>query len=836
MIMPTIQIKHSNFTNTSSTKDTITFLKCRSPLVLTKTWANGAIKDYDTAKHFRVLVKSVKGISHLAQILNEAATKPQYAAIRGTPNKGLDIGPSSASTITRTLSNFSDDPKYWVMFDIDSFFPDVLPTIDPAQGVMQWILEVLPQPFHGIKAFWQLSASAGHVTRDPKSLRAHVWFWLDKPITGRQWKRWAEHNNLKIDKSVLSPVQLHYTANPVIELGLDPFTQRSGLLSGANELCTALCKFNDIPTDQQSPTLLANGDQILKDPRTAYGIVGEFNSKVSIQTVITDIIPDQFSLVETGGKWDGRRLNFLHGSGGEGGAYIHSDQLHLINMQNHAPYNSQGKALNAFDLARIYKFGYLDPIDPFLSLDVSSLPSHRAMCELASLYTLSEVSKEGIATSEDLEEPIDTEPLPTQKQLAKSPSGHKTTLSRRHILPFPKPYPGVMEIMVNETLKTAVIPQPDLTVLGVLIGMAGACGGHYYLPTGMRLNLYGLCISPTASGKDQIRYAATMMTNAAQALTLGCPASGAGLQDALPDNGGCLVDIDEAAHLFANMNAKGAAGYMIDLSKELLHLFTAGRGIYRLRSKARTAGTTPARTINNPSMSFFGVTTGEKLATSVTLDNMTDGLIGRFLFAKGDGSVIGKWGAQQLILPAAIELIGSRLAWAPSGNRAITHSLEVAPLMDTWFKEYRQDIVVDSTNLAAAFSSRAAEKIERIAGVLAVWENPEAPIIDKSKLVWAKAFVDASNSVIVDFLQNDLGGVSEDMQDALRLLDRLKRMTEEGESDDGWVKQSALMYTMRWSKKRIAPAIETLVSTRRADQQVVKTKTKPSVQLRFLRR
>lgn len=824
--MSTNSVSVTNTTNNTSKKDTITFLKCRSPLVLTKTWQNGSIKDYDTAKHFRVLIKSAQGIKALGTILEEAASKPQYAVIRGTPNKDLDTGPSSASTITRTLSNFSDSPKHWVMFDIDSFLPDVSPLVDPAQGVMQWIQDVLPKPFHGLSAYWQLSASAGHTTRDPKSLRAHVWFWLDKPITGRQWKRWAEHNNLKIDKSVLSPVQLHYTANPVIELGTDPFNQRSGLLSGAAELCTNLCKFNAIPEAQQSPTLLANGDQILKDPRTAHGIIGEFNSKVSILSVISDIIPDQFSFVETEGQWDGRRLNFLHGSGGEGGAYIHSDQLHLINMQNHAPYNSQGKALNAFDLARVYKFGHLDPIDPFLQLDVSSLPSHQAMCELAQFYTLQEAPKEA---TEESEEVIEAKPIPTPKLPAKA---HP----KRHTLPFPKPYPGVMETMVNETLKTAVIPQPDLTTMGVLIGMAGACGGHYYLPTGMRLNLYGLCISPTASGKDQIRYAATMMTTAASALTLGCPASGAGLQDALPDNGGCLVDIDEAAHLFANMNAKGAAGYMIDLAKELLHLFTAGRGVYRLRSKARTAGATPARTINNPSMSFFGVTTGEKLSTAVTLDNMTDGLIGRFLFAKGDGTVIGKWGAQQLILPAAIELTGARLAWAPSGNRAITHTLDVAPLMDTWFREYRQDIVADSTNLAAAFSSRAAEKIERIAGVLAVWENPEAPVIDKSKLTWAKAFVEASNSVIVDFLQNDLGGVSEDMQDALKLLDRLKRMTDDGESDDGWIKQSALGYAMRWSKKRITPAIETLTSTNRVDQRAVKTATRVSVQIKFLKK
>ncbi len=814
--------------NTRTNKDTITFLKCRSPLALTKVWQNGHIKDYDTAKYFRVVVKPVKSLKHLATILDEAAAHPQFAAIRGTPNKDLEIGPESASKITRTLTNFSDTPKHWVMFDIDSFTPTVSPTVNPAECVRQWVIETLPLPFHDLAAYWQLSSSAGHKSRDPNSLRAHVWFWLDKPVSGRQWKRWAEHNNLSIDKSVLSPVQLHYTANPVIEKGVDPFIQRSGLLSGANALCTALCKFNE--TTNADPKLLDNGDQVLKDPRQAYGLVGEFNTKVSIIEALTSIIPDQFTFIENSdGQWDGRRLNFLHGSGGEGGAYIHSDQLHLINMQNHAPYNSQGKALNAFDLVRVYKFGRLDPIDPFLQLDVTTLPSHKAMAELAQVYTQSSLVS---VDTEVVTEPT-AQPTTHQEAIGQSEMPSVSVRKARALKTFPEPFPGVMQDLVSAVLLSAHVPQPELTLLGVLIGMAGACGGHYYLPSGMRLNLYGLGIAKTGTGKDIVRHAAGRILSAGGGCHIGNPASGQGLQDAIPDGSGSLVLVDEAGHLLSSMNDKNAPAHMIMLTSTLLELFSAGRDpAYHCRVKARTAVNTVQRVIAHPSVSFFGVTTVEKLATSVSEDNVSDGLMGRLLIAKGREGVEKRWQVQPFKVPASVETVGLKLAWAPSADRPISHFPGIEKAMQTWTDRYQKD---ENVQFFGAYGTRAIEKLERIAGVLAVWDCPENPVITKAMLHWAKEFIDASNDVLLDFLHNDMGGVSEEMRDAIKLLYRVKKMADEGEGDDGWVKQSAVTYTMNWSKKRTLPAIETLIANRQLVQRVVKTKTTPSVQLKFLR-
>ena len=65
-----------------------------------------------------------------------------------------------------------------------------------------------------------------------------MWFWHEKPASSAELKRWARAINKAkgnvIDESLYSPVQIHYTANPIFENGvIDPVPQRVGLYRGA---------------------------------------------------------------------------------------------------------------------------------------------------------------------------------------------------------------------------------------------------------------------------------------------------------------------------------------------------------------------------------------------------------------------------------------------------------------------------------------------------------------------------------------------------------------------------------------------------------------------------
>ena len=60
--------------------------------------------------------------------------------------------------------------------------------------------------------------------------------------------------------------------------------------------------------------------------------------------------------------------------------------------------------------------------------------------------------------------------------------------------PMPPSFPGEMTQIVEAALAVSPKPQPAYALLATLIGMACACDGHYALPSGARMNLYGLAL------------------------------------------------------------------------------------------------------------------------------------------------------------------------------------------------------------------------------------------------------------------------------------------------------------------------------------------------------
>jgi hypothetical protein len=85
-----------------------------------------------------------------------------------------------------TLKNFGGHrgatPCRWVMVDLDKVKLGAgLDVFKEPEAAIRWaIAEYLPDCFQDVTCFWQLSSSAGI----KKGFSAHVWFWLDRPISG----------------------------------------------------------------------------------------------------------------------------------------------------------------------------------------------------------------------------------------------------------------------------------------------------------------------------------------------------------------------------------------------------------------------------------------------------------------------------------------------------------------------------------------------------------------------------------------------------------------------------------------------------------------------------
>lgn len=213
--------------------DRLTILRCAPNLVLAKRWlADGTIEPYSRAKTFTIEQRDVDGIESLSALLSRLEQDPQACLIRGTPKAGVE-GP-----VRRLIETFDDLPLHTILIEVDRYVPIASdPLAEPLEAARDYIAECLPDPFHDVSFHLQLSNSAGAGGNESK-LKGHLWFHLKHPYDSATLRAWARSLDLQADLSVLNPVQVHYTAAPVLEPGVaDPLkgAPRSALWRGATE-------------------------------------------------------------------------------------------------------------------------------------------------------------------------------------------------------------------------------------------------------------------------------------------------------------------------------------------------------------------------------------------------------------------------------------------------------------------------------------------------------------------------------------------------------------------------------------------------------------------------
>ncbi len=221
-----------------------------------------------------------------------------------------------------------------------------------------------------------------------------------------------------------------------------------------------------------------------------------------------------------------------------------------------------------------------------------------------------------------------------------------TDAGDKKLIQFPAPFQGVMSDVVEAALKSAPVPQPALTTLAALIGMAASCSGHYRLPSDGRLNLFGIGVASTGWGKDHPCKVAIAIAMKNNARIIGRAASGQGLEDALENHRAMLTVMDEFAHVMSAINDPKAPGYTRDLAANILKLFSNSNGVYHTRQKAASKHEPPSRMVVHPCLNLIAFATPEKLGEAMSVSNIEDGLMGRLLFASGQGGVAQRRGME----------------------------------------------------------------------------------------------------------------------------------------------------------------------------------------------
>lgn len=486
---------------------------------------------------------------------------------------------------------------------------------------------------------------------------------------------------------------------------------------------------------------------------------------------------------------------------------------------------NDGHAHDAFDLWRILNHGGDMRAAVRDAAKVLGMDRHDAV-DLSAL-----IERIGGTTQPDGEMPPEADPGPPE-----------TTDHRA----YPPPFRGVMHDAVQAALAVSTKPQPDLCTLSTLIGMAGSCAGFYGLPSGMRLNLYGCGVAETGEGKDQPRTNATVLVKAAGGKLMGKPASGPGLEDSLTSHCGTLICLDEIAHFFAAINNGKAPPHLIELAGLILQLFSASRGEYHTRVKAVAQGTTPARTIFHPTVSLLGFATPGKLGEAMGVRNIEDGLLGRFLFAFGSSGVVPRRITDWFELPDSVAAAAAsvRESTPPMSLPAMLDNaaLDCIPILidpaaysrlEELLIEFDQQRQSARSAFAKALLTRSCEKCERVAGVLAVWDSPRAPVMTLEHVEWAAQLLFASDAALLRFSGEYMHGgeTQANAQNVLTLIKRAvagdfkpQRRHEKGIVAKGVAPYSMVMRASKLSKRDLDDAVAHLV-----DLSEVRSGTLPSL-------
>jgi hypothetical protein len=211
--------------------DSITVARAPKLWLAKRIWPDRT-EPYSRAKHVDVSTVPLAGLDDIAALLACLVADPRAAVLRGEL-----LEPAHCRGVRRLLytdrktgeaPTFRDVPRLWAALDIEGIArPDGIEAADLA-GCAAVAIARLPAPFSAARCIAQATASHG-IKPD---IRLRLWFWLSRPTSGAELKRWLA--DTPADPAAFGAVQPIYTGAPRFMAGLvDHLPSRLAELPGA---------------------------------------------------------------------------------------------------------------------------------------------------------------------------------------------------------------------------------------------------------------------------------------------------------------------------------------------------------------------------------------------------------------------------------------------------------------------------------------------------------------------------------------------------------------------------------------------------------------------------
>lgn len=324
---------------------------------------------------------------------------------------------------------------------------------------------------------------------------------------------------------------------------------------------------------------------------------------------------------------------------------------------------------------------------------------------------------------------------------------------------------GVLKMLVDDCLRTAIRPQPFLALGAAICAVGALAGRQYRTVTDLRTNVYVAAIAESGAGKDHapeiIRRA---IDDAGLERYLGgeTVASGRAVLSSLENHPARLFQVDEFGLFLTGVTGKKAAPHKAEIWSELMKLYSRAKGTYRGTEYANKKEN-PRIDIVQPCVCFYGTTTPSTFWKALEGGAMVDGSLARFLvflsdndrpernrrpdLFKGSPELIEALqaitrGAGPAQPPGNLNYSAPMIATAPVEPYTVQMTLAAEELHDhnlshedAWAREV-------AGTPKAAIVNRLGENAAKLALISAISRNPGAPSIIPHDVAWGWALAE----------------------------------------------------------------------------------------------
>jgi hypothetical protein len=430
-----------------------------------------------------------------------------------------------------------------------------------------------------------------------------------------------------------------------------------------------------------------------------------------------------------------------------------------------APEGGKHHAVNeaAFAIGGMVSAGHLDEGTAWSALS-EALSSLLPRCrdQRAAQQTLRRAFHEGMAQPQQVPEPVPEAVHPAAQFLTSLYANRAKQQAKPLAVPPEIMQPGgVLQMLVEECVRTALRPQPFLALGAAICAVGVLAGRQYRSRTDLRTNVYIAAVAESGGGKDHAPEVIRRCFDLAgldRYLGGENLASGRGMLSALEQHPARLFQIDEFGLFLHSVTGGKAPAHKADIWSELMKLYSRAKGIYRGTEYANKKDA-PRVDLHQPCVGFYGTTTPSTFWKALEGGAMMDGSLARFLVFVTDTDRPDRNRDAGIIAPspALIEALKAIPRGQgdppPAGNLPEIHVVPMASTEEptpftvamTPEAEALQDRKLAEEDVwakrvagtpQAAIVNRLGENATKLALICAISRDPAHPEITERDLAW----------------------------------------------------------------------------------------------------